>query len=252
MDGRWDQFGADYDHPPFTGKPRLYLIASTPRSGSHFLGHSLLETGALGSPLEYFHPQHLRKWQAMLGTKDFLSTMSRLVSRRTSPSGWFGVKAHWQQFAPIAGNPALLRFLNIETYIEIVRRDRVAQAISYVIAQQTQAWISFHDTKAEPRYDFAAIRAAADALDQSIAAWRGFFAEQGITPLTVEYEDLTANPAAVVDRILAHCGVSRIGAEPRWQPRRQASDINARWQERYLADLAQGAGGRDVEAVTEQ
>lgn len=238
MDGRWDQFGGDYDHAPFIGTPRLYLIASTPRSGSHFLGHSLLETGALGSPLEYFHPQHLRRWMEILGTKDFKATMARLVARRTSPSGWFGVKAHWQQFAPIAGNEAVLRFLGIETYIEIRRRDRIAQAISYVIAQQTQAWISFHDSKAEPRYDFGAIRKAAEVLDQSVADWRNFFDAQGITPLTVEYEDLTTDPATAVDRIMAHCGVSRTGAEPRWQPRRQASDINARWQERYLADLA--------------
>jgi len=238
MDGRWDQFGADYDHAPFTGKPRLYLIASTPRSGSHFLGHSLLETGALGSPLEYFHPQHLRKWMDILGTKDFPSTMARLVSRRTSPSGWFGVKAHWQQFAPIARNEAILRFLGIDTYIEILRRDRIAQAISYVIAQQTQAWISFHDSKVEPRYDFDAIRRAIESIDQNIAHWRHFFEQRGIVPLTVEYEDLAADPAAAVDRIMAHCGVSRVGAEPRWQPRRQASDINARWRERYLADLA--------------
>jgi len=237
MKGSWDQFGPDYDHPPFKGTPRLYLIASSQRSGSHYLGHLLLETGALGSPLEYFHPQHLRKWMEVLGTRDFPATMSRLVARRTSPSGWFGAKAHWRHFAPIANNDRLLRFLDIETYIEIRRRDRIAQAISYVIAHQTQAWISFHDRKAEPRYDFAAIRKVCEALDQDIAHWHRFFEQQGITPLTVEYEDLVADPAATVDRIMAHCGVSRAGAEPRWQPCRQASDINARWQERYLADL---------------
>jgi len=238
MDGRWDQFGSDYDQPPFAGNPRLYLIASTPRSGSHFLGHLLMETGALGSPLEYFLPQHLRRWMELLGTKDFKTTMARLVARRTSPTGWFGAKAHWEQFAPIAGNDALLRFLRIETYIEIRRRDRVAQAISYVIAKQTDAWISFQHSTAEPRYDFDAIRRVVKAIDQSIAHWQCFFEAQGITPVTVEYEELTADPAAIVDRIMAHCGVSRRGAEPRWQPRRQASNINARWQERYLADLA--------------
>lgn len=238
MDGRWDQFGADYDHAPFAGTPRLYLIASTPRSGSHFLGHSLLETGALGSPLEYFHPQHLRRWAELFGTTDFRSTMSRIVARRTSPSGWFGVKAHWQQFAPIAENDGLLKFLGIETYIEIKRRDRIAQAISLVIAQQTNAWISFHDSKAEPRYDFDAIRKAMDGLDQGVAGWEAFFQANGITPLTIHYEDLTADPGATVDGILRHCGVSRAGDAPRWLPRRQASDINARWQERYCSDLA--------------
>jgi len=148
---QWDQFGQDYDHPPFEGTPRLYLIASTPRSGSHFLGHQLLQTGALGSPLEYFHKPHLERWAAEFGTTDFPSTMARLYARRTSPSGWFGAKAHWTQFIPIAQRPNLLSFLGIQTYIEIVRRDRIAQAISFVIAQQTKAWISFHDQQGEPR-----------------------------------------------------------------------------------------------------
>ena len=236
--GQWDQFGQDYDHPPFEGTPRLYLIASTPRSGSHFLGHQLLETGALGSPLEYFHEPHLRTWMAELGTPDLVSTIKQLYRRRTSPSGWFGAKAHWNQFKPIAERPALFRFLGIETYIEITRSDRIAQAISYVIAQQTGAWISFHSAQAEPRYDFAAIRQVADALDHHIAQWRAFFAANAITPLIVDYDDLTADPKATVDRIMAHCGVERTGTAPQWQPQRQASDINARWRDRYLADLA--------------
>jgi len=235
---QWDQFGKDYDHPPFEGTPRLYLIASTPRSGSHFLGHQLLQTGALGSPLEYFHKPHLERWAAEFGTPDFPSTMARLYARRTSPSGWFGAKAHWTQFIPIAQRPQLLSFLGIKTYIEIVRRDRIAQAISFVIAQQTQAWISFHDRKGEPRYDFGAIRRVAEALDKDIASWRHFFASQGITPLTVEYETLTSDPTAIVDRILQHCGTERTQAAPRWQPQRQASEINVRWHDRYHADLA--------------
>lgn len=234
----WDQFGQDYDHPLFEGNPRLYLIASTPRCGSHYLGHLLLQTGSLGSPLEYFNSPHLRKWQEQFGTPNFASTMAALYRRRTSPSGWFGVKAHWDQFEPIAQHESLRSFLNIETYIEIIRRDRIAQAISLAIAQQTQAFISFHRAQGEPHYDFTTIRRMVEALDRHVGLWRSFFATAGITPLTVDYEDLTSNPEAAIERIMAHFGVTRVNAGPRWQPERQTSDLNARWQERYLADLA--------------
>jgi LPS sulfotransferase NodH len=50
----WNQFGAAYDFPDFSGAFRNYLIASTPRCGSHYLGHLLRATGRLGSPLEFF------------------------------------------------------------------------------------------------------------------------------------------------------------------------------------------------------
>ena len=38
----WTQFGSSYDYPCFESQPRTYLIASTPRSGSHYLGHKLM------------------------------------------------------------------------------------------------------------------------------------------------------------------------------------------------------------------
>jgi len=240
MAERWDQFGPDYDHPPFQGQPRTYLLASTPRSGSHFLGHLLLGTGVLGSPLEYFHVPHAKRWMASLGVEDFPTMLRRLHQRRTSPSGWFGVKAHWPQFAPIACNETLLRFVNIDRYIEIRRRDRVAQAISAVIAQQTLAWISFHNTSNRaPRYDFRAIHAAAEAFESQIGKWHAFFEEQGVSPFVVEYEDLISDPQAVLDQIVVEFGIECMGIpRQKWVPQRQASDLNARWHDQYHKDLA--------------
>lgn len=238
MSDGWDQFGEDYDHPAFEGKPRTYLIASTPRSGSHLLGHLLFGTGALGSPLEYFHPAHARKWMALFGTENFWTMMASLHRRRTSPSGWFGIKAHWSHFAKIAGNAAALKTLNPQRYIRIRRSDRIAQAISGVIAQQTDAWISFHEAHGDPRYDFAMISRAIEVLDEQIRQWDEFFRSSGITPVDVEYEELVADPGAVVDRILTDFDVCRTQvSEPRWLPRRQASEVNLRWQERYMRDL---------------
>jgi LPS sulfotransferase NodH len=102
----WDQFGAAYDLAPYDGWPATYLIASTPRSGSHYLGHLLFETGLFGSPLEYLHPAHLATWQDRLGTRDVASTLRALFRRRTSASGWFGIKAHWSHFNAASTAPS--------------------------------------------------------------------------------------------------------------------------------------------------
>jgi LPS sulfotransferase NodH len=235
----WDQFGADYDHAPFVGKPRTYLIASTPRSGSHFLGHLLFNTGALGSPLEYFEPEHARKWVAKLGAEDFETVLTRLYQCRTSKSGWFGVKAHWSQFAPIAAIDELLQFLDIRTYIAIRRRDRLAQAISVVVAQQTQAWISFQAAGREPVYNFSSIRAAISMIDSQVSKWDAFFAANLISPLIVDYEDLVIDPDSVVEKIMRDLGVAGHGRNRTSRiPARQASALNDRWREQYLRDLA--------------
>jgi LPS sulfotransferase NodH len=104
----------------------------------------------LGSPLEYFSKGRLRDWQQKLEASDQAELFRRLFRRRTSPNGWFGVKAHWPQFVAIVENRSLYELFRFERFIHIERADRLAQAISWVIAQQSAAWISFHEAREEP------------------------------------------------------------------------------------------------------
>jgi hypothetical protein len=94
-----EQFSPRLDFPPYDGTPRLYLMATMPRCGSHFLGHTLHSTGQFGFPLEYLNRMNLDIWRARLKAVDDLSALESLLRIRTSPSGWFGLKAHWNQFS---------------------------------------------------------------------------------------------------------------------------------------------------------
>ena len=120
----WDQFGPAYDFRRFEGSARTYLIASTPRSGSHYLGRLLFDTGALGAPLEYFHPNHMQTWRQKLGAKTSEELFHGLLALRTSPSGWFGIKAHWPQFEAIRRDREIFDILAFSKYIRIARRER--------------------------------------------------------------------------------------------------------------------------------
>jgi len=236
----WDQFGPDYDQPTYEGRSRTYVIASMPRSGSHMLGHLLHATGQLGSPLEYVHRRHLATWQKTLGEPTRTATLRAIMRRRTSPSGWFGVKTHWPQFQAVLEDAELFAALDVQEWIRITRSDRVAQAVSLVIAQQTQAWISFHEARREPEYDFDAIAAAVRNLAEQESAWDAYFAEQGIEPLTVVYEEMLDDPAAVVTTVCARLGVSMPRPVSRSQTARQATGVNAEWRHRFLAESAGG------------
>lgn len=239
-ESNWDQFGPRYDHPPFDGTPRTYLIASTPRSGSHYLGHLLFETGALGSPLEYFHPQHFVKWQKKFEARTVENVLHGLFRCRTSPSGWFGVKAHWPQFVRFAESDDRPNIVNFDKYIQISRRDQIEQAISLVLARQTKAWISFNNAQSEPKYDFNAIRDAVAEINTETSRWNEYFNAHGIQPIAVSYETLLDDPANIVKMICSLFGVknTEISRKSQRMPQSQSSHLNREWRQRFTCELA--------------
>ncbi|MDD5298550.1 MAG: Stf0 family sulfotransferase [Rhodocyclaceae bacterium] len=235
----WNQYGPDYDHPEYDGKPNTYLFATTPRSGSHYLGHLLTSTGLLGSPLEYFHPKQIENWKTRFDSEDMEEVMLRLFRRRTSSTGWFGIKAHWAQFEPISRQSRLMSLLDFRKYIRIYRKDRVAQAVSLAMAYQTNAWLSFHKPACGPKYDFDAIRREIENIESEISKWDDFFEAEEIHPIEVNYEELAADPERVVNSILACFGLenhSRRSDFP-FIPDRQSTDLNREWKERFLREV---------------
>lgn len=150
-----EQFSSQMDLPEFRSQHKTYLIASTPRCGSHFLGHGLMQLGVFGVPLEYLNGGNLRGWKIKFGlNKDLPELLMDIISRRTSPSGWFGIKAHWSQFSPHLRKGNLSAINPIERILFIYRRDLLGQAISYLKAQQTGIWISGAPRKGTENYDF--------------------------------------------------------------------------------------------------
>ncbi|HWK01004.1 MAG TPA: Stf0 family sulfotransferase [Xanthobacteraceae bacterium] len=235
----WDQFGELYDRPVYKGRVRGFLLASQPRSGSHYLGHLLSASGMLGSPLEYFHPGHLQVWKDRLGVETVEQVFDKLFERRTSSSGWFGVKSHWGDFdAMSAAHPSVIHRLNLEKLIWIKRRDLVDQSVSMVIAQQTGRWISFQpETAFTPQYDFQAISDARSAIESEIGAWENYFIEHAVTPIAVYYEDLARDPALELRKIYAAFGLEPVNAVSDFPlPGKQASSLNRDWKMRYLAE----------------
>lgn len=238
----WDQFAAHYDHPTFEGRPKVYLIASTPRSGSHYLGHLLQASGQCGTPLEYLNPVHQRAWEQKLDASGPEDVFRRLFRRRTSASGWFGIKAHWWQFDRYAANAGLQELLDIREYVRTLRHDRIGQAISLAIARQTNRWISFSSEDVAPVYRLEAVTAARDHLDREYAGWDEYFDRIGLRPLSVAYDDLVANPAGAVERVYGALGLASVApTRPVSLPTRQATEANRVWRERYLDDLSRQA-----------
>ena len=84
-------------------------------------------------------------------------------------------------------------------------------------------------------YHGGAIAHLSAQLAEQDDAWRAWFAEQGIEPVTVHYESLADDATAAVAAVLEH-----VDAGPAEMPepplRRQGDDRSARWVERFRGE----------------
>lgn len=226
------------DYPEWHGPPeRTLLVCTHPRSGSTLLGETLYAAGGLGCPLEYFHrgfrPAFAARWQA-----PDLPSFIRAVRRfRTDRTGVLSVKLFWYDVevtireqrrtdgeeivdidsAGVAASDHLRTFATLgeifpnPTFVHLSRRDRVRNAVSALVAEQTQRWRSLPGASPTTRtpevtYDYERILRLIAHGDHCQAQWRTFFAANRITPLELTYEELISKGSAELLTALGHPG----------------------------------------------
>jgi trehalose 2-sulfotransferase len=236
-----EQFSAELDFPTYTATPRLYLIATTPRCGSHFLGHALHATGQFGFPLEYLNRMNLDIWRARLKAADDGSALRALLHIRTSPSGWFGLKAHWNQFSAFDTTALFSTIPEPEKAIWIYRRNLLAQSISRCIAERTGQWISGAKRRGEPSYNPADILRNARLIRNQNLKWQAFFTSAPDIPLLkVVYEDLLADQKGQFEAIGLFLDPA-LGSAPQTpeKTRKQGGDLAKTWAARFKAEMTE-------------
>jgi len=236
---------------------RSYFICATPRSGSTLLCERLTASGIAGSPSEWMLPSNEGLAREMFGIAPRFADptyFAELLTGTASPNGVFGAKLMWPQMAQLLrgelwnlriGPPqAGIITLPDLRYIRIVRRDRVRQAVSFLLAQRTNRWQrlatqndplvaaaqragfetgdnvpagwTLPDIRAmlaDPQQRMGLlddIAACLTEIEQQSREWDRFFAAFRAAPCNVEYEDLVANPAAVLARVLRFLDLERL------------------------------------------
>jgi len=232
------QFSPSLDFPDREWADRFFLIASTPRSGSHYLGHMLMDVKEYGVPLEYLSENNSRYWRQRFQTDDLDKLFPHFVRHRTSYEGIFTFKAHWQQFEPYCDRVhQLTRGRGIEKVIWISRKDILAQAISFVIAQQTGAWISGARERGQPRYRYGPIVAAAGMILRSNLNWKRYLEVnyQGDF-FAVTFEEIVKNDSAKLDDVRKFLGGKKTLQAPQ-RTSKQGSGRNAEWRSKFTSEI---------------
>lgn len=233
-----------------------YVICTNPRSGSWLFSEGLSATGVAGHPREWFNVIEEQEQRARLGLagQGDVSYLSHVVGLGSTPNGVFGLKLHYYQLADLSaqlgdvdglgGLPvpeALAAAFPEVRYIWLTRKDKARQAISYHRACQSEIWWQLEGASPaggpEPVFDPAAIARLERLVVANDEKWQGFFARSGIDPLVITYEELSADYAGTVSRVLTWLGVAHLGTAQIRPPRlrRQADELSEAWLARYTA-----------------
>ncbi|WP_158966724.1 Stf0 family sulfotransferase [Chachezhania sediminis] len=213
-----------------------YILCGTPRTGSTMLCDLLVRTGVAGSPDSYFmdtvSPYWLTEWSFPARGEAAEAEWNRRYLDKVIETGRAGTDVFALRLmrADVEGLSGFLAPLfpdaptdraRLEAafgrllYVHLSRRDRLAQAVSYVRARQTGLWHVAPDgteierlAPQEPDlYDHDRIAAELAHLERLAGAWDPWFADQGIEPLRVVYEDLADDPGSSLQRICTALGV---------------------------------------------
>ncbi|OBH06128.1 MULTISPECIES: Stf0 family sulfotransferase [unclassified Mycobacterium] len=242
---------------------QTYLIASTPRSGSSFLAAGLVATGVAGRPEEYFAAEHVGAYKEDLKLPQDCSWpeyLATVMAYAATENGVRGVKIHWRDVVSLAGalgfpdDPVgvLEMLFPTAVFVNIVRADRRAQALSLFRAEATGEW--FRSAGASTRewglylarptpggavVDLTGVAPTREqiveierGLDAEQAAWTAYFRTRARKVLTVRYEDLDANYRDEIARVLRFLGADPAHAARLPEPplERQADHINEHWR----------------------
>jgi len=240
-----------------------YFLCTMPRSGSTLLCDLLAQTGVAGKPNSFFRPQSMADFaadwdipaQTIAGfDRSYVETA---LTQGTAGTGCFGMRIMWHNLLPLTARlmqvyapsttdlDCLQAAFGPLKFIQLARADKVAEAVSLDIAEQSGLWHRNADGSerervapaAEPVYDHARLRAAYQEVTVGTAAWKAWFAQHGINPLHISYEALAAAPTQQLRRVLAYLGADpdrATGIMP--TTARLADPRNRAWADRFRAE----------------
>jgi len=274
------------DQPECTGEPVKVFICSTPRSGSYMLCRHMINAG-LGVPHEYFNPVIMReiaprlgldrsieglKWRCRsiwdrlpFGNADrvreanFLARYIGALIPRRCQRGIFAAKIHFDQYTRVLDNPVGRKLLDGGLFIHLFREDLLKQAVSRNFSYVTGRWgdddaVSTPPSAVSDLMDPTGVDRELKTLADEDRGWRVFLARNGLSPMSISYEQLCQDPpgfvAAIARRLAIDPGTLRRGYSEEGAPAaRDDSTLPSKSEvaRRYLDAVRQLHGPRPTD-----
>jgi LPS sulfotransferase NodH len=232
------------------------VICGTPRSGSTLLCEMLWASRVAGRPNSFFRQQSVAHWKELWGLGEAVidsAYIAAMLDYGRAGTPIFGLRLMWGSLGDAvrvlgsgASFPELADRVFGETlFIHLSRNDKVAQAVSLLRAERSGLWhlnadgsvLEGEATPASVQYDGARIAAILAELEADDANWNAFFAREGLTPLRLTYETVTADPQAALATVLGALGQAPAIAATVPTPTAKIGGATSRaWADRFRAE----------------
>jgi LPS sulfotransferase NodH len=232
------------------------MLSAVARSGSNLLADGLVQVHRAGRPGQYFLPQNEERTAHDHGIDkaNFAAYIRGIVSAAATANGVFGFKImgwYLEKFLAriretgVFGDGAtpdlemLLRAFPRLQFLQILRRNKMRQAISKARALQTGLW-KIQEGKgpvAHPQFDPQLIARCLEDIRREENIWAQFFKRIGVEPFRVEYEELCRDYERSIRTVLDFLQVRLPRRIKITAPItiRQTDPLSDQWEERYLA-----------------
>ncbi len=239
-------------------RPDAYILCCTPRTGSTLMCSLLTATGVAGVPASYFRAEDIDRHVDRIGIRlpdgayRFTDFVRAVIGEGRTPNGVFGLRVMWGTMATLVdeirrtgvdGTDAevLTTTFGRLQFIFLRRQDVVAQAVSRHRAESSQIWhVASADSRpqrhAEERYDRAAIEGFVDEAHEHNRAWRQWFDENSVAPLSITYEELDLDHLATTRRVLDFLGLAAPRTTDEVSNARMADATSRAWIKRFRAE----------------
>lgn len=227
------------------GVHRCVIVTGSFRAGTSFICSMLARNGVPSVDHEKFSKYYpFRKPGTDQAFNDQLEK-----TFATTMNGLFTSKLMWPHRNNIsvalgfgrADSAAFAESFPSTRWINVIRRDKVAQAISFWKAKLTDRWHVRHG-EAEPEvdYDFEGIRKAFVELSGHDMLWQDFHTEAQTGARHVHYEDFQADTEGSLRDLLVFIADHRLRQDA-FQPssplRKQRNTQSVEFYHRFLADF---------------
>lgn len=209
-----------------------YIICSTARSGSNLLCEGLCNTRVAGYPNESLRTLVL-KAKSDWDTHHLVNTVRGVYSTKTM---W----QTWDEF--MNGLQALgipLKDILIDAkFIWTRRRDKLAQAISFMKANQTNSWLSLEPCKQDPVYKPEQIAFRLRQIFFCEEKWEEWFSLMGVSPKIVWYEEMVSAYEQTALDVLDYLSIKR-PESINWVRRleKQGNAQSEEWKRQFIKDM---------------
>lgn len=220
----------DLPHPRPAAWPNLsgcLVVLFTARSGSTFACRELEARYDLGRMGETLNPAQLRR-----------RPLASALARREGH--WLGLKAGVQGVVAGELHGFFEAYGDRIVYLQLARRDIVAQAVSLEKAEQTGRWHKNNELTGEPKYDRRAIKAAVAAIADRFESLRRFAELSGRPRRTIVYEDVSEGDFSPAEAACADLGAPRRRHGKTLEVRaveRVRDAVNDTWIARFEAEM---------------